>query len=584
MIKSRIENLRDILKNYNLDGYIIPANDQYMNQYTAERDRKLEFITGFTGSNGVLVITQTHAFLFTDGRYLQQAKNQLDPNIFIIIDIGKIADHSWKDCIDQDIGYDSRLFSQKFIKLFEKLKLRHLPDDFIDDLWPDRPFPQKKEIYHYPIQYSGEDHSDKVLKCRNIINEYEADALVITSPESICWLLNLRSNEVINVPILLSRLILTSSNTYLFIDDTARIDITARDIISTKDQKIEILEHEQFALILSSVGNRVLIDKDIAPLFVINLCLANNQELVHLNDPCQLFKAVKNLVEITNSIDVHGKDAVAICEFLSSLNDLCNNNVNECELGEILTGYRNKQKDFVMNSFPVICGFNENSAIIHYRAEEASAKMINKDGILLLDSGGHYLGGTTDVTRTIAIGDTIDKVRKNQKNYYTRVLKGHIALATAIFPIGITGANLDVLARQYLWQEGQDYPHGTGHGVSNFLNVHEGPQAINLKNHATLKEGMILSNEPGYYKPNEYGIRIENLQYIKKSDYQDYLCFEVLTLIPYDKNLIDISLLNSEEKKYLKNYYDKIKLSIAKLLTDKAATWLEDQLSLVNDF
>ncbi|HJD56154.1 MAG TPA: M24 family metallopeptidase, partial [Rickettsia endosymbiont of Pyrocoelia pectoralis] len=313
-----------------------------------------------------------------------------------------------------------------------------------------------------------------------------------------------------------------------------------------------------------------------------------------------LLKACKNEVEIKHAIDFHVKDAVALCEFFGDLvqchprengdpekrnmdsrlrgNDIEDNGkdiITEHTLGLKITEYRAKQEGYVSDSFPAICGFQENSAIIHYRADPKTAKKIEGQGILLIDSGGQYKGATTDITRTIAIGIPTDE----QKKRYTQVLKGHIALAKAKFPKNIiAGANLDILARQYLWQEMLDYPHGTGHGVGSFLSVHEGPHSINLRNKVILQPGMILSNEPGFYIPGEYGIRIENLMYVKENN--GWLEFETLSLVPYAKGLIDIKLLNIDEINYIKAYYQKIKDKIYNLLSGQAQNWLNNEINL----
>ncbi|WP_010422282.1 M24 family metallopeptidase [Rickettsia helvetica] len=624
MTKIRINLLRNLFSKYNIDGYIIPSNDKYMSEYVPDYAKRLEYITGFTGSNGMAIICKDTALFFTDGRYLEQASKELDLQIFKIFNLKDISTTLDKDT---KIGYDSELFTYPTISNLILLDPAVKPQDdnlckingnLVDKIWQNQPLEPSSKVYLHDIKFAGVSHTDKISKCCEIAlssrgltagsNNYmdtvvkqlddntEDFALVILDSSSICWLLNLRASDVAYTPLMFAKVIVTSTKLYLFIDPT-RIDA---EIIDARPE-ITILPEKEFENILRDSEN-IFIDDTIASVHIMDLIA--DKKVQKITDPCLMLKACKNDVEIKHAIDFHIKDAVALCEFFADL-DKCviprldhgisehsvqhkiplqargmTKTITEHILGLRLTEYRAKQEGYVSDSFPTICGFQENSAIIHYRADQKTAKKIRVlpsigQGILLIDSGGQYSGATTDITRTIMVGTPTDE----QKKRYTQVLKGHIALAKAKFPKNIvTGAHLDILARQYLWQEMLDYPHGTGHGVGSFLSVHEGPQSINLRNKTVLKAGMILSNEPGFYIPGKYGIRIENLMYVKENS--EWLEFETLSLVPYASKLIDVKLLNIDEINYIKEYYNKIKIQIYSLLSSNAQNWLNNEINL----
>ncbi|HJD66015.1 MAG TPA: aminopeptidase P family protein [Rickettsia endosymbiont of Bembidion nr. Transversale] len=617
MVEERINSLRNLFEKHSIDGYIVPSNDKYMSEYVPEYAKRLEYITGFTGSNGMAVICKDIVLFFTDGRYLEQARKQLDLKLFKIFDLKDISKFAWKDYLSR-AGYDPELFTYPVIaNLLNPVdkprddKLQKIKGNLIDEIWQDQPLEPNSQVYLHDIQFAGISHIEKINKCREIFldsrlrendikknkNDKDEYSLVIQDSSSICWLLNMRASDVAYTPLMFAKVIITPEKLYLFINP-ARI---SPEIIKERPE-ITILPEEEFENILKDQDN-IFIDDSIASIHIMDLIA--DKKVHKIKDPCLMLKACKNEVEIKHAINFHIKDAVALCEFFADLEEStrhCEKTqsvdeaisgeyeeiatqssgtarndeiLNEYTLGLKLTEYRAKQEGYVSDSFPAICGFRENSAIIHYRADAKTTKKIEGQGILLIDSGGQYKGATTDITRTITIGTATDE----QKKRYTQVLKGHIALAKAKFPKNIiTGANLDILARQYLWQDELDYPHGTGHGVGSFLSVHEGPQSINLRNKTILQAGMILSNEPGFYIPGEYGIRIENLIYIKENN--GWLEFETLSLVPYATELIDVKLLNNDEISYIKHYYQKIKTQIHHLLSPNARKWLDNEINL----
>ncbi|MCC8368480.1 MAG: aminopeptidase P family protein [Rickettsia endosymbiont of Oxypoda opaca] len=572
MINKHIESLRRLFIELGINGYVIPSNDKYMSEYVPEYAKRLEYITGFTGSNGLAVIYEDTALFFTDGRYLEQSARELDLSIFQIFDLKDISLFPWESYIKENaiIGYDPELFTYPLkSRLFGSLKspLHKIFGNLVNQIWENQPQEPASKVYLHDIAFAGSSHKAKIEKCRKVLTENLADTIIITDASSICWLLNLRASDVAYSPLMFSLVILTHSQLYLFINP-ARV---GKEIIAARPE-ITILPENEFENILLKDSQKILVDDSFLSIHIMDLIVG--KEVKKTLNPCQLLKACKNAIEIRHAVNFHVSDAVALCEFFAELEGINNlHELTEYDLAEKLTDYRSSQGGYISDSFPTICGFKENSAVIHYHADQKHVKKIAGDGILLIDSGGQYQGCTTDITRTIVIGVPTSE----QKKRYTQVLKGHIALANAKFPKDkITGSNLDILARQYLWQDHLDYPHGTGHGVGSFLSVHEGPQSINLHNQIILQPGMILSNEPGYYIPGEFGIRIENLMYVKENN--NWLEFETLTLVPYAKELVEFSILNIDEINYIKQYYQKIKSKIYSLLSTKTKTWLDKQI------
>ncbi len=577
MIKERLEKLRNLLAKQNYAGYIISTKDEYLCEYAPDCAKRLEYITGFDGSNGIALILQDIVLFFTDGRYLQQCKEQLCSDSFKIFDIANIKNFAWNNYIGAHdiITYDPKIFTKNIIHAFKGLPLQPCALNLIDQIWDNRPSKPASVIYDYAEKYAGESCADKLQKLRGVMYKNNASAIFIADPESVCWLLNIRAHDLEFTPIALCYCLVTIDEVYLFTEkDRCKFDYKSRGVIIEPEKNVQN--------ILAGIDGCVMFDASACSEYLQNIIESGQYK--NIKNPVSILKAIKNDVEIERAEKCHITDAVALCEMFAYINSADPSNLNELseyDIGVKLTEYRSHGKDYQFDSFPAICGFGSNGAVIHYRAGADSAKKIEGDGLLLIDSGGQYLGSTTDVTRVLPIG-AAQNISTEHKLRYTQVLKGHIALADAKFPSDkVSGANLDVLARQYLWQDGTDYAHGTGHGVGGFLSVHEGPQNISLNSHnVPLQAGMILSNEPGFYKAGEYGIRIENLMYVKNSSNNGYLEFENLTMVPYCRNLIDFSMLSDEEKQYLQKYYSKIRQVLNGKLSNAANAWLEYHINI----
>lgn len=565
---------------HKIDAYIIPTTDEYQNEYSPDENKRLEFITGFTGSNGFAIIARDKGYFYTDGRYLLQAREELD-DFYEIFDQslltssrGRVSD--CRDIVtpnekveqapdvqlgfpldDWRVGFNPKLLTPKQIDTFFKdLNLVPIEEDLVLDIWQDRPEGSSEKVFLYDEKYAGLRAADKIKKVREAIGDKHA---LITDITSICWLLNIRAKDIEFSPLLISRLIISQNKIMLFTD------------LSKIRQNLDFVEfhnEEEISDHLKSISSEIMIDPATCNIWLKNLII----KPIDAPNPIMEFQMIKEEAEIEGARKAHIEDAVALCEAFAWIEK--NPDISEYEIGEKLISFRKDGRHYVMDSFPSIVGFKERGAIIHYRATKDNALKTEGDGMLLIDSGGHYLGGTTDITRNIYFGNPTDEI----KRHYTLVLKCHLALMSAKFKPGTSGKDLDIITRKPLKDEGLDYAHGTGHGVGNFLSVHEG--SIISPRGVVLKPGMILSNEPGYYKEGEYGIRIENLLYVRELE-SGMLGFENLTLMPYCHNLIDITLLNNYEIGLISSYYDTIKQIIIPLVSGDAKIWLEKELSVI---
>lgn len=547
----KILTLQNLMLSKKIDGLLVPSHDEFYSEIVPPQNARLQYITNFSGSNGAAVITTSdNHFLFTDGRYLLQAQKELPKN-FKIIDIAQTSLFSWlSDFLTQHIlGLQSNLYSIDFIEKLSthanKDKLKILNNNLIDEIWEQRPQLPIHKIRLHPLKYSGASTKTKLSDFRKEMKKQRVETFVLNTPESICWLLNIRGQDSEYSPLAFSYLVISQTSTTLFLDSA--IDNSIKKYFAKNH--IDYLKLSQLREFLNTIKHQKNTYTTKRAPFSVKEVIPT---IKTTQDFSELPRACKNKIEISNAIKAHNKDSLALTSCLEWIKKhSITPHLTEITISEKLLDFRLKQHNFICPSFASIVGFREHGAVIHYKPTTLTNKKISGSGLLLIDSGGQYLEGTTDTTRTISIGTPT----KEQIQDFTLVLKGHIQLITAIFPEGTTGGQLDILARDPLWHYGKDYAHGTGHGVGSCLSVHEGPQAISKNNHIPLKEGMILSIEPGFYKPKKYGIRIENLAYIKKSTkLKGYLEFEVLTKVPIEENLVDFSLLTDKEKNWLKQY------------------------------
>ncbi|WFW29499.1 MAG: aminopeptidase P family protein [Wolbachia endosymbiont of Menacanthus eurysternus] len=549
----KLQEFRAFMRKINVDAFILHTRDEYLNEYS---ENLVKLLCGFSGENGLLIITKNDKCpFFTDIRYIIQAYDQLDQDTFQIYDVQEYDPSEWiKEnlTLTVSVGYYLQYLTLKEIRKYKDVcKLVPFKRKEVDY--------KKQKIVSHMFGESSRNKCNKIIK--NISDE-KVDAVFLTDPNSISWLLNLRNENAKYTPCVLGRAILyKNGNVDLFVHNKNCSSVEAN--IESHINIFDLSELEKFLCKL----DLIMIDPTITPASMIK-----DKKIIEREDPCLLYKAVKNQIEVTGSINAHIRDGAAVTNFLCWLEANINNKITELDAEEKLLEYRKKQYLFKQPSFPTISAFNENGAIIHYNANSQTNKIIQRDGLYLIDSGGQYLDGTTDVTRTIAIGNPTNE----QINYYTVVLKAHIALANAVFPLGTTGGELDILARIHLWKLGIDYMHSTGHGVGSYLSVHEGPQAISKGNNVKLIPGMILSNEPGYYIPRMYGIRIENLMCIKEQK-NGFLSFKQLTSIPYDKKLIDVRILTRDEISWIDSYHQFVYKNLKDSIKNKK--WLKKMCS-----
>ena len=560
MNKNKINILRKKFKKYKIDGYIIPKNDDYFSEY-ATNDR-LKKITKFSGSAGIAVILKKNNYLFVDGRYTIQAHQESSKD-FSIIEIHKKLPHTIIK--NYNLGYDPSLFTNHTLKkYFIHNKLISINQNLIDEI---SKFNEKKTKPFYSLEKNivGETHQSKISKVIKFLNSNKADYLFVSAPENVAWLLNIRGYDNPNSPIPNARLIIhKNKKIYLITKKTKAFNI----IKEKKIKENQVINNKEFLTLVNRLsGGSFIIDDKTCSIFYENI-IKKKFKILKVNDPIYKLKSIKNTYEINHMIEAHKKDGLALTKFIYWIKNINKKTITEVDAQNKLEKFRRLSEDYLFPSFNTIAGAGSNGAIVHYRATGKNTKKINKKDIFLVDSGGQYKYGTTDVTRTICFTGQ----KKTIKNAYTNVLKGHIAVVQTNLNKVNTGKKIDISARKFLKKEGLDYAHGTGHGVGFFLNVHEGPQSISRYNNIKIEKGMILSNEPGYYKKNHFGIRIENLIYAKQL--KNKLSFENLTLAPIEKDLINYQLLNDIEKDYLFKYHLKIYSEYSNSLNKKERKWL----------
>ena len=560
-MKKYIKELRSKFKKYGIDGYVIPKNDDYFTEYS--KLNRLEVISNFSGSAGLAIILKNKNYLFTDGRYTIQSKIESGKN-FKIYGFEKLINCSLFKNLT--LGIDPKLFTNTQIKNYflKHNKIKSVEKNLIDEIKKQKKH-TSKPFFSLDKNIVGESINSKLNKITKYLKKNKSDYIFISAPENVAWTLNIRGGDGPNSPVPNSRLIVSKSKKILLISNLKKCKQLLKNKIINKDEFLDI--NTLPSKIQHLKGKNFIIDDKSCSIFYENL-IKSKFKIIKREDPIYLLKAIKNKTEIKNMINAHILDGVALTKFLFWIKKINKKKITEVEAAEKLENFRKLNKNFLYPSFDTIAGSGKNGAIVHYRAKKENCRVINKRDVFLCDSGGQYKYGTTDVTRTICFS----KQKQNIKNIFTKVLKGHIAVATTDISKYNTGKKIDKRARKYLKESNLDYAHGTGHGVGFFLNVHEGPQSITKINTVKIREGMILSNEPGYYKTNEYGIRIENLVYVKKTN--NNLSFHNLTLAPIEKDLINFNLLTTNEKNYLFKYHLEVYSKISKYLNLNERKWL----------
>ena len=587
MIPERLQALRAEMAKRNIAIYVVPTADFHESEYVGKYFTARKYITGFTGSAGVAVITMTEAGLWTDGRYFIQAAAQLEGTTVTLFKMHEEGVPTVDEYIEQTLeegqtlGFDGRVVNSSWGKKLEDIVAKKngqiaVDEDLIDIIWTDRPELSKEPVRILDFKYTGKETADKIADIRKVMEEKGADVHLITSLYDIAWLLNVRGNDITYVPVVLSYLALTKDECIWFVQEEIVTDelsaylnannITTRPYNSFYDYVKEI-----------ETDKTVLMNKAVVNYRICN-SIPEGVNIVDEKDPSVFMKSQKNEVELENTRKAHIKDAVAMCKFMYWLKkNVGKIPMTELSASDYLEALRREQEGCFDLSFNTICGYAEHGAIIHYGATEETDVEIKPEGLLLVDSGGQYFEGTTDITRTFAVGSVTDEMKSN----FTRVLRSNLNLANAKFMYGCSGMNLDILARQPLWEANLDYKHGTGHGVGHVLNVHEGPNGFHWGRAAyttPLEEGMITTDEPGIYIEGAYGIRLENELICRKgekNEYGQFMYFENITLVPFDLDAVDAAQMNETEKRYLNEYHSMVFEKIAPLLSEEEAEWLK---------
>ncbi len=586
-ILERVTALRKEMERQKLDGFLIPRADEHQGEYVPPSAERLSWLTGFTGSAGLAIVMQDKAAIFIDGRYTLQVKDEVPEALFVYQHLINEPATDWiKQELgkEQVIGFDPWLTTPNQLSRYRKAaeqaggRLEPVAVNPVDAVWADRPSPPKGAISAHGIEYAGQSSQEKRQEIAASLKQLNQAAAVISAPDSIAWLLNIRGSDLPYSPQPLSFAILYDDGRVDWFVDP---DKPADDLAQHLGEGVKRFDPSALGDVLEHLGKqqaRVRLSGDSDPEWIAERLRSAGASIITAQDPCLLPKAIKNETELEGMRNAHQRDGSALIEFLAWLDmAVRENTLTELEVADKLEEFRRKSSKLRGLSFTTIAGAGPNGAIVHYHVNPATNRVLESGSLFLLDSGGQYPDGTTDVTRTIAIGNPSEEMREN----FTRVLRGHIAIATTRFPVGTTGSQLDPFARRPLWSAGLDYDHGTGHGVGSFLNVHEGPHRISkVANNVALIPGMIISNEPGYYKTGEYGIRIENLVAVVEVEGQDEsenpsLCFETLTQAPIDRRLVAPELMEKQELAWLNDYHDWVRVNQLPGLDKETAEWLK---------
>jgi Xaa-Pro aminopeptidase len=581
---ARIAALRAELKRRGLDGFVVPRADRQQNEYLPASEERLAWLTGFTGSAGAAIVLAERATLFVDGRYTVQAAAQIDGKLFAIEHLVDSPPEQW---LEQNLksgaklGYDSWLHTSESADRLRKAcatagaELVAVDGNPIDALWSDRPAPPSGPVSLRDIKLAGESAADKFKRIQAELKKLRADVLVVSDPQNVAWAFNIRGADIAHTPLALAFAVIPREGKPALYVETAKLDNKTRPAL---EEIAVVRAPAELARDLAQLKDKtVRLDQASAADALTRLVSGYGGKPVRGADPIALMKAVKNHAEIAGARAAHTRDGVAMARFLAWLErEAPAGKLTEIDAVEALESFRRDSGLLKDISFPTIAGSGPNGAIVHYRVTRATNRTIGKNELFLVDSGAQYEDGTTDITRTVAVGTPSDEMRDR----FTRVLKGHIAIASAVFPENTSGAQLDPLARTALWQAGLDFDHGTGHGVGSYLSVHEGPARISKLGTVALRRGMILSNEPGYYKTGAYGIRIENLLLViaapePKGAEKPVNAFETLTLAPIDRRLIDSRLLTAKERNWIDSYHAHVQEVLSPLLDAATRAWLD---------
>lgn len=575
----RLAALRDVMAAEGLDGYLVPRADMFQGEYVAECDARLAWLTGFTGSAGFAAVTRDVAGVFVDGRYRVQVKAQVDLSVYTPVNWPETGLAAWLiETLPEGaiLGFDPWLHTVDEIARLEAALRRHEVElrpgpNLIDRIWEDRPARPRAPVTVQPDALAGENHADKRARLGAELTAAGGASAVLTQPDSICWLLNIRGADIPRNPVAQAVALLDPSGEVQLFTDAEISDAVRAHLGSS----VHILPLNSASAVLAQFEGVARIDPATCPVAIAEL-LSGRAKVLHGRDPCALPKARKNPVELAGTREAHLRDGAAMCEFLCWLDAQAPGSLTEIDVVRELEGFRRATNALQEISFDTICGAGPNGAIVHYRVTEETNAVV-APGLLLVDSGGQYVDGTTDITRTVAIGDAAGD---EERAAFTRVLQGMIAISRVRFPKGVAGQHLDALARAPLWMAGQDYDHGTGHGVGAYLCVHEGPQRLSRLSDVPLEPGMILSNEPGYYREGAFGIRTENLIVVREAgplpggDPRAMLAFETLTFVPIDRRLIDTAMLSLGERAWIDRYHAEVYEKIARRVSDATRDWL----------
>ncbi|MGB3166347.1 MAG: aminopeptidase P family protein [Alteraurantiacibacter sp.] len=591
--EARLSALREELARRDLDGFVVPISDEHLSEYVGDYAQRLAWLTGFAGSAGSAIVLKNDAAMFVDGRYTIQVRDQVDGKLFEYKSVPADSPADWvaeKLPKGAKLGFDPWLHTRGWANAMEKrlakagVELVQVDGNPIDAVWADQPEPSPAPAYMQADEHAGRSSADKRGEIADWLKAEKLDAVVISALDSVAWTLNIRGADVAHTPVALSYLVVQADGTA---DWFIAEDKVTDEVRSALGNAVRVRSRDAFAGAFAELaGKRVAADPERSVYAIFDRLDETGADIALETDPAVLPKAIKNGAEQQGHRDAQARDGAAVSRFLHWLEkEGPKGTVDELSAAAKLHDFRKGNADLRDLSFDTISGAGSNGALCHYRVSEETCLPLEPNSVYLVDSGGQYPDGTTDITRTVWIGP--DAPPQSIKDRYTRVLKGHIALDRQVFPDGTPGSALDALARQFLWMAGVDYPHGTGHGVGSFLAVHEGPQRIAKGRGAQagtdqpLMAGMILSNEPGYYKAGEYGIRIENLVLVEKRAIEgmegDWLGFETLTLVPIDRTLVDVEMLSEDEIAWWNDYHAKVRATLAPRLDGEALAWLERQ-------